>query len=87
MFLDLTREYRGNGLLNDPALAEHELRRYADAGGRTLVDVTSGGLGGDPVALREMAEGTGLHIVGERLLPPGLLLPELDSARPTPSPT
>ena len=49
VFLDLTQEYRGDGLLNDPALAEAELRRYADAGGRTLVDVTSGGLRGDPV--------------------------------------
>ena len=63
VFLDLTREYRGNGLLDDPALAESELRRYADAGGRTLVDVTTGGLAGDPVALRAMSEATGLQIV------------------------
>ena len=63
VFLDLTREYRANGLLNDPALAEAELRQYVDAGGRTLVDVTSGGLQGDPAALRTMAERTGLHIV------------------------
>ncbi len=74
VFLDLTREYRGNGLLNDPALAEAELRRYVDAGGRTLVDVTSGGLSGDPAGLRAMAEATGLQIVrGRRLLPPRLL--------------
>jgi phosphotriesterase-related protein len=63
VFIDLTREYRGNGLLNDPDLAESELRRYADAGGRTLVDVTTGGLGGDPAGLRSMAGRTGLHIV------------------------
>ena len=63
VFLDLTREYRGDGLLNDPDLAASELRRYADAGGRTLVDVTSSGLRGDPAALRTMAERTGLHIV------------------------
>ena len=63
VFLDLTQEYRSDGLLNDPTLAEAELRRYVDAGGRTLVDVTSGGLRGDPVALREMSERTGLHIV------------------------
>ena len=63
VFLDLTREYRGNGLLNDPALAESELRRYVDAGGRTLVDVTTGGLNGDPVGLRAMSEATGLQIV------------------------
>jgi phosphotriesterase-related protein len=63
VFLDLTREYRGNGLLNDHDLAASELQRYADAGGRTLVDVTSGGLRGDPAGLRVMAERTGLHIV------------------------
>ena len=63
VFLDLTREYRGNGLLNDAALAESELKRYVDAGGRTLVDVTTGGLAGDPVGLRAMSEATGLQIV------------------------
>jgi predicted metal-dependent phosphotriesterase family hydrolase len=63
VFLDLSREYRADGLLNDRELAESELHRFAEAGGRTLVDVTSGGLSGDPVALRVMAEATGLHIV------------------------
>lgn len=63
VYLDLTREYRGEGLLNDPALAESELRRYAEAGGRTLVDVTTAGLRGDPAGLRSLSESTGLHIV------------------------
>src|SRR6478609_5457867 len=56
VFLDLTREYRGNGLLNDAALAESELQRYLDAGGRTLVDVTTGGLA--DVIVRDIEEGT-----------------------------
>jgi phosphotriesterase-related protein len=63
VYLDLTREYRGDGLLNDPALAESELRTYAEAGGRTLVDVTTVGLRGDPAGLRSLSESTGLHIV------------------------
>jgi predicted metal-dependent phosphotriesterase family hydrolase len=63
IFLDLTREYRGDGLLNDPVLAAHELTLYAEAGGRTVVDVTSVGLQRDPVALRSMATRTGLNIV------------------------
>ena len=63
VFLDLPREYRGNGLLNDPALAEAELRTYAAAGGGTLVDVTTTGLQGDPAGLRTLSERTGLHIV------------------------
>jgi phosphotriesterase-related protein len=79
VFLDLTREYRGNGLLNDPELAESELRRYADAGGRTLVDVTSGGLSGDPVALRAVATATGLNIVrGSGFYRRAFFPPELD---------
>jgi phosphotriesterase-related protein len=79
VFLDLTLEYRGNGLLNDPELAESELCRYADAGGRTLVDVTSGGLCGDPVALRSIAAATGLHIVrGSGYYRRAYFPPELD---------
>jgi predicted metal-dependent phosphotriesterase family hydrolase len=79
VFLDLTQEYRSNGLLNDPTLAEAELLRYVDAGGRTLVDVTSGGLRGDPVALREMSERTGLHIVrGSGFYRKPYFPPELD---------
>ena len=79
VFLDLTREYRGNGLLNDRALAENELRRYVDAGGGTLVDVTTGGLGGDPAGLRRMAEATGLHIVrGAGFYRRAYFPPELD---------
>ncbi len=80
VFLDLTREYRGDGLLNDPALAETELRRYADAGGRTLVDVTSGGLRGDPAgAARDRPRPTGLHIVrGAGFYRRAYFPPELD---------
>jgi phosphotriesterase-related protein len=63
VFLDLVREYRGDGLLNDPVLAVAELQEYAAAGGRTLVDCTSGGLGRDPRALVDVARQTGLNIV------------------------
>ena len=63
VFVDLVREYRGNGLLNDPVLAVEEMRAYAAAGGRTLVDCTSAGLGRDPRRLVEVARETGLHIV------------------------
>ncbi len=63
VFIDLVREYRGDGLLNDRALAVEELRHYVEAGGRTVVDCTSIGLGRDPLALADVARETGLNIV------------------------
>ena len=63
LFIDLLREYRGNGLLNDEALAIEEVGAFRDAGGRTIVDCTSEGLGRDPLALRRVSEATGLNIV------------------------
>ena len=63
VFIDLVREYRGDGLLNDPVLAVQELGAYAAAGGRTLVDCTNVGLGRDPLALVAVARETGLHVV------------------------
>ena len=79
VFLDLVREYRGDGLLNDRALALRELGAYVDAGGRTLVDCTSVGLSRDPLALREVARETGLNIVmGCGFYRDPYLPPELD---------
>jgi len=63
LFIDLMREYRGNGLLNDVSLAVAEVARFAAAGGGTIVDVTSIGLGREPEKLRQVAEATGVHIV------------------------
>ena len=73
LFLDLMRDnWSGNSFLNDPELTYQELMRYKDAGGVTLVDQTSGGLTENdqmvlpmkhPLAVREMAERTGLNIV------------------------
>lgn len=48
VFIDLVREYRGEGLLNDEALAVQELTAFRQAGGATLVDCTSEGLGRIP---------------------------------------
>ena len=80
VFIDLVREYRGDGLLNDRALAVAELREYVDAGGRTLVDCTSIGLARDPLALASVARETGLHIVmGCGYYRDPYLPPELDT--------
>ena len=49
--------------LTDAAVAIEELTAYRDAGGGTIVDVTSVGLGRDPTALAEISRATGVHIV------------------------
>jgi phosphotriesterase-related protein len=63
VFIDLVREYRGSGLLNDEHLAVRELEAVRAAGGSTLVDLTTDEIGRDPAALRRVAEATGIAIV------------------------
>ncbi len=50
-------------ILDDVDLAIKELSDYAAAGGRSLIDVTSGGLNRNPVALKRISEATGVHVV------------------------
>src|SRR5262245_59943538 len=52
-----------DAILDDEKLAATELNEYRDAGGRTIIDVTSGGLGRKPEALRRISEATGVHVV------------------------
>jgi phosphotriesterase-related protein len=49
-------------LLDDEAVATDEVARYRAAGGGTIVDTTSLGIGRDPLALRRISENTGVHI-------------------------
>lgn len=63
VFIDLLAEYRGTGLLADETLAIEEVGRFREAGGATIVDCTSEGLGRRPEALRRVAEATGVSIV------------------------
>ncbi len=73
IFLDLRNDvWLGDRMLNDTELAYEELMRYKNAGGVTLVDQTSGGLRGNknrilpikhPLAIREMSQRTGLHVI------------------------
>jgi phosphotriesterase-related protein len=57
------RANRANCGLEDESLAKDELARYARAGGRTVVDATSRGIGRDPDGLKRVAQATGLNIV------------------------
>lgn len=55
VFINLLPEFRGNGLLNDADLARRELELFRDAGGGTVVDLTSAeltvGASPDPLGL------------------------------------
>jgi predicted metal-dependent phosphotriesterase family hydrolase len=57
----IVRSY--DGILDDEQLAVQELAPYKAAGGRTIIDVTSGGLGRNPAALRRISEASGIHVV------------------------
>lgn len=57
----LVRSY--DAILDDESLAARELRRFREAGGCAIIDVTSGGIGRDPLAVRRISEATGVHVV------------------------
>ncbi len=54
---------KDNFMLTDESLAAKELQHFKDSGGKTVVEVTSIGLGRDPLALRRVADAVGLNIV------------------------
>jgi len=53
----------GDHLLDDPEIAIEELRPFKEAGGRSLVDLTSEGLRRDPLALRHISEESDVHVI------------------------
>lgn len=54
---------RDNLVLDDVDAAVRELTHFKKSGGRTVVDQTTRGLGRDPVAVRAIANLTGLNVV------------------------
>jgi phosphotriesterase-related protein len=52
-----------NLVMDDAFLAEKELMEFKKAGGDTIVDATSRGIGRNPQALKAISQSTGLHIV------------------------
>ena len=49
--------------LNQTDIATKEVKEMVDAGGRTIVELTCGGLKPNPKSLAEIARATGAHIV------------------------
>ena len=54
---------RPNLLIDDPELTVAELRRYRDAGGQALIDMTTVGIKPDPQRLCAIAQATEVHVV------------------------
>ncbi len=54
---------RDNCTMDDVDLAIREVRRFADQGGRTIVETTPGGVGRNPEGLVAVSRATGLNIV------------------------
>ena len=52
-----------NYLLDAPDVAADEVRRMLAAGGRSVVDLSSGGLAPNPLGLVEISRATGAHVV------------------------
>lgn len=65
LLLDLFKRFQPHRefLLNDAELAARELQLFADAGGRTIVELTTPDLGRDPVGLVQIARQTGVNVV------------------------
>jgi phosphotriesterase-related protein len=63
LFINLMREYRGDGLLHDEKLMCEEVQRFARAGGATIIDCTTEELGRNPEGLKRISEATGIKIV------------------------
>lgn len=63
IFVNTMREYRGNGLLHDPAVAVEELRDFASVGGRTIVELTTSEIGRNPEQLARASRDSGVHVL------------------------
>ena len=54
---------KDNLVLGDIEIQQKELSRFKEAGGDTVVDATSIGIGRDPLALLRISRATGIHII------------------------
>ncbi len=52
-----------NGRNSDPELASREMKLFKEAGGGTVVEVSSRGLGRDALGLKRIAESSGVNII------------------------
>jgi predicted metal-dependent phosphotriesterase family hydrolase len=58
---NIVRTY--NGILDDERVAAQELLNYKAAGGTSVVEVTTGGIGRNPAGLRRLSQESGVNII------------------------
>ncbi len=67
LFVDMYSPHKNpvyiDNVLDDVDLIVKELEPFQQAGGRTIVEVTNQSLGRDPLALKQIAERTGINVV------------------------
>jgi phosphotriesterase-related protein len=56
-------ESRSNLVLDEPDVAAEEVRAFREAGGRSLIDMTTAGLDPRPRAVAEISHQSGVHVV------------------------
>src|SRR5438093_21144 len=63
--LSISFSYQGNynDIIDEEELVIWELQHYPRVGGRSLVDCTNIGLGGNPLALRRIAEAANVNVI------------------------
>lgn len=62
--IDLEASYGDyNAIVTDEAMLQSELRRYRDAGGSAIVDVTPSHLGRNPEGMARISRESGVHVV------------------------
>tara|TARA_B100000676_G_scaffold300134_1_gene345364 strand:- start:23 stop:937 length:915 start_codon:yes stop_codon:yes gene_type:complete len=64
VFINHKRDnWMGSNVLDDPVLAEQELIKFKDLGGKTIVDQTSRGVNRNLNLLKKLSEKTGINII------------------------
>ncbi len=61
--LDYRPMVPGHHVLADESIAAHDLAAFRAAGGSAIVDLTTGGIGPDPMGLKRLSEQTGVSII------------------------
>ncbi|MDD5727872.1 MAG: TatD family hydrolase [Victivallales bacterium] len=57
------RALKDNLYLSEPEIARRELQKFKQAGGKTIVELSTGGMGREPLKLKELSRELGINII------------------------